>query len=159
MKPDNYDQRTQKLISSNKRATFEYAVLSKLEAGVMLSGTEVKSLRSGKCSLQDAYCAFKNKDSYELWLYNVHIAEYDHGNRENHKPKRERKLLINYRESLKFKTAVKEKGMTIIPLQMYFSGHIVKVEIAIVKPKKNYDKRESTKEREVKRELDRKYKF
>jgi SsrA-binding protein len=145
-----------KQIASNKKAYYEYEIVSKYEAGVVLQGTEVKSLRSGRCSLQDAYAVFRN---FELYIINLHINEYDHGNRENHKPKRDRKLLLHQYELLKMNNAVKEKGMTLIPLSIYFSGHLVKIEIATVRSKKKYDKREATKERETKREIDRKYKL
>lgn len=149
-------ERVIKLIASNKKAYFEYEIISKYEAGIVLQGTEVKSLRSGRCSLQDAYAVFRN---FELYILNLHINEYDHGNRENHKPKRDRKLLLHDYELNKMTNAVKDKGMTLIPLSIYFSGHLVKIEIATVRSKKKYDKREATKERETKREIDRKYKL
>jgi SsrA-binding protein len=149
-------ERVIKLIASNKKAYYEYEIISKYEAGVVLQGTEVKSLRSGRCSLQDAYAVFRN---LELYILNLHINEYDHGNRENHKPKRDRKLLLHDYEMNKMRNSVKDKGMTLIPLSIYFSGHLVKIEIATVRSKKKYDKREATKERETKREIDRKYKL
>jgi len=104
----------------------------------------------------DAYCTLRNN---ELYIINLHINEYDHGNRENHKPKRERKLLLHDYEINKIRTSTAEKGMTVVPLEVYFSGHIVKLEIATVKAKKKYDKRESNKEREHKREIERKMKY
>lgn len=149
--------RKERLIASNRRARFDYEIISTLEAGIQLQGTEVKSLRQGKASLQDAYAGFRSHDSEELYLFNMHINEYAQGNRENHKPKRERKLLVHHREAIKLRTAVNEKGLTIVPLKVYFSGHLVKVEIALVKAKKKFDKRESTKLREQDREIHRKY--
>ncbi|HRP01276.1 MAG TPA: SsrA-binding protein SmpB [Candidatus Kapabacteria bacterium] len=151
-----YKEREIKTISNNRKAFHDYTIITKFEAGIILQGTEVKSLRSGRCSLVDAYCVLRNQ---ELYLINLHINEYNHGNRENHKPKRERKLLLHEYELNKLKIATAEKGMTIVPLELYFSGHIVKVEIATVKAKKKYDKREATKEREHKREINRKMKY
>jgi SsrA-binding protein len=152
-------ERSERVIVSNRKARHDYLISSTIEAGILLQGTEVKSLRQGRASMQDAYAGFKSKNDYELWLHNLHINEYDFGNRENHKPKRDRKLLINHKEALKLKTAVMEKGMTLIPLSLYFSGHLVKVEIGIARAKKKFDKRESEKEREQKREIDKKFKF
>jgi SsrA-binding protein len=145
--------RTERLIMKNRRATHDYLITQKIECGIVLHGTEVKSLRAGKCSLQDSYAGFVDKKDFELWLYNFHINEYEFGNRENHKPKRPRKLLINHRESAKLKTLTAEKGMTLVPLRVYFSGHLVKVEIGVAKAKRNYDKRQSEKEKESKREM------
>jgi len=105
--------------------------------------------------LQEAYATFQGED---LYLVNFHIAPYEHGNRENHEPKRPRKLLIHKREAFKLKSAVAEKGVTLIPLSIYFSGHLVKVEIGLCRSKKKYDKRETTKKRETEREIQRKYK-
>lgn len=146
-----------KTIATNRRASYDYTLVSRYEAGIMLTGTEVKALRENKCSLQEAYVMFpKNGD--DLYIMSMTIPEYSLGNRENHEPTRTRKLLLHRREIKKLQDAVKEKGMTIIPLQIYFSDHLVKIEIALAKPKKNYDKRESTKTKEVERDLKRKYK-
>ncbi|MCB0703009.1 MAG: SsrA-binding protein SmpB [Candidatus Kapaibacterium sp.] len=146
-----------KIITTNRRASYDFSLVSRFEAGIMLTGTEVKALRENKCSLQEAYIGFvKNGD--ELFIMNMTIPEYSMGNRENHEPTRNRKLLLHKREIKKLKDNVKEKGMTIIPLQIYFSDHLVKLEIALAKPKKNFDKRESTKKKEVERDLKRKYK-
>ncbi len=158
MKPLELAERKQKIISTNRRARHDYSIVQSIEAGIVLQGTEVKSLRTGKCSMQDAYAGFVDKNSLELYIYNLHIDEYDFGNRENHKPKRDRKLLLNYREAKKLKTGVMEKGITLIPLSVYFSGPFVKIEIGLAKAKKKYDKREATKERETQREIQRKYK-
>ena len=149
--------RTIKQIASNRRAYHDYLIVRTVEAGIMLQGTEVKSLREGKCSMQDCYAAFKSHDSLELFLLNLHISPYSHGNRENHEPKRSRKLLVNRNESVKLKTAVSEKGVTLIPLSIYFSGPYIKVEIGLAKAKRKYDKRESVKERETEREIRKKY--
>lgn len=146
-----------KIITTNRRASYDFSLVSRFEAGIMLTGTEVKALRENKCSLQEAYIGFvKNGD--ELFIMNMTIPEYSMGNRENHEPTRNRKLLLHKREIKKLKDNVKEKGMTIIPLQIYFSDYLVKLEIALAKPKKNFDKRESTKKKEVERDLKRKYK-
>ena len=159
MKPLELAERKQKIVSTNRRARHDYSINQTIEAGIVLQGTEVKSLRTGKCSMQDAYAGFADKNSLELFIYNLHIEEYDFGNRENHKPKRDRKLLLNYREAKKLKTGVMEKGITLIPLSVYFSGPFVKIEIGLAKAKKKYDKREATKERETQREIQRKYKI
>lgn len=155
MELPEHKERLIKTISSNRKAFHEYTIVNKFETGIMLQGTEVKSLRQGRCSMVDAYCVLRDR---ELFVINLHINEYDHGNRENHKPKRERKLLLHDYELKKIKTATAEKGMTIVPLEVYFSGHLIKLEIATVKAKKKYDKREATKEREHKREIERKFK-
>lgn len=146
-----------KVITTNRRASYDYSLVSRYEAGIMLTGTEVKALRENKCSLQEAYVV-SPKNSDDLFIMSMTIPEYSLGNRENHEPTRTRKLLLHKREIKKLKDAVKEKGMTIIPLQIYFSDHLVKLEIALAKPKKNFDKRESTKKKEVERDLKRKYK-
>lgn len=156
-KNNNYDETGIKTITTNRRARYDYEIVSRYEAGIMLVGTEVKSLRENKCSLQEAYVGFiRNKDG--LYIMNMNIPEYSLGNRENHEPNRYRKLLMHTRELNKLQDAVNEKGMTIVPLSIYFSGHLVKLEIALAKPKKKFDKRESTKKKEVERDLRRKYK-
>lgn len=144
-----------RLITSNRKAKFEYEMVSTIECGIVLTGTEVKSLRNGRCSLQDSYAGFEGN---ELFVYNIHINEYEHGNRENHKPKRDRKLLANKYELNKLRNAVNEKGMTMVPLSIYFSGHLVKLELALVRAKRKYDKRETTKKRETDREIRRSFK-
>jgi SsrA-binding protein len=131
--------------------------LHSLEAGIILQGTEVKSLRQGKCSIQEAYAGFPNPDSHELFLINFHISPYEHGNIENHEPKRPRKLLVSYREANMLKSAVQEKGLTIIPLKIYFSGPFVKLEIAVVRAKHKYDKREDSKKKETEKEIRKKF--
>jgi SsrA-binding protein len=139
-----------KIISSNRKANFEYEILSRLEAGVVLTGTEVKALREGKVNLQDSYGRIKNN---EVWMINSHISEYRFGNINNHEPLRSRKLLLNKREIRKVKQQLQEKGLTLVPLKMYFKGSLVKVEIGMAKGKKLFDKRESVKKREVERNL------
>jgi SsrA-binding protein len=150
-------ERKVKLITSNRRALHDFEVIQSIEAGIMLQGTEVKSLRQGKCSLQDSYAAFPDKIKNELYIYNLHIPEYSFGNIANHKPKRPRKLLIKAREAQKLRVAVNEKGLTIIPLSIYFSGPYVKIEIALVRAKKKYDKRQDLKTKDAQIEIKRKY--
>ncbi len=139
----------EKLIASNKKALHDYFVLQKLEAGIELAGTEVKSLRDGRANLKDSYVAFK---SGEAFLVGTHISPYTHGNRENHDPERTRRLLLHRREIEKLETQVVEKGLTVVPLRLYFKGNRVKVELAVVRGKKLYDKRETEKRREADRE-------
>ncbi|MFA5512784.1 MAG: SsrA-binding protein SmpB [Candidatus Kapaibacterium sp.] len=154
MDKNQLKERQQKIIVSNRKARFEYEIIQTLECGIVLQGTEVKSLRAGKCNLQDSYASFIKG---ELYIHNLHIKEYDFGNRENHKPNRDRKLLLNIRELIKFKSLVEEKGLTLIPLSIYFSGHLVKVELALVRAKKKYDKREDVKKRDTEREIRRNF--
>jgi SsrA-binding protein len=139
-----------KIISSNRKANFEYEILDKLEAGIVLTGTEVKALREGKVNLQDSYGRIK---SDEVWLLNSHISEYKFGNINNHDPLRSRKLLLTRREIRKVKQQLQEKGLTLVPLKIYFKGSLVKVEVGIARGKKIYDKRESVKKREIERNL------
>lgn len=159
MKPESIAQRVIKNIATNRRARHDYEIVSVYEAGIVLNGTEVKSLRANQCSLQDAHCKFLNKDSLELFVYNFYINPYEHGSYSNHIPKRPKKLLLKYRELKKIKVAVIEKGIAVIPLSIYFSGHLAKIELGLCRAKKKYDKREAKKERETKREIDRKFKF
>lgn len=149
--------RKKKIIASNRKARHDFEILQTIEAGIVLQGTEVKSLRAGKCGFQDAYATFPDKNNYELYLYNFHINPYEQGNRYNHEPKRPRKLLLNKREAIKLCSAVQEKGLTLIPLSIYFSGPFVKLEIALVRAKKKYDKREALKQREATREISKKF--
>jgi SsrA-binding protein len=148
-----------KVIASNRRARHDFEIINTYEAGIVLKGTEVKSLREGRASLQDAYAGFISTADHEIYLYNAHINPYEHGNRENHEPKRMRKLLMNAREIKKIKQMIQEKGLTVIPLSLYFSGHLVKVELGVARAKRKYDKRETTKERESEREIQRKFKY
>ncbi len=139
----------EKLIASNKKAFHDYHVLEKVEAGIELTGTEVKSLRDRGANLKDSYVQFKGGQAY---LLGTHIAPYTHGNIQNHDPERTRKLLLHRREIEKLEVQVVEKGLTIVPLRLYFKGNRVKTEIAVVRGKKLYDKRETEKRREADRE-------
>ncbi len=139
----------EKLIASNRKAFHDYHVLDKMEAGIALTGTEVKSLREGAVNLKDSYITVKNGEAY---LFGAHISPYSHGNLQNHDPERTRKLLLHRREIDKLETQVTEKGLTVVPLKLYFKGGRVKAEIGVVRGKKLYDKRESEKRREADRE-------
>ena len=139
----------EKLIASNKKALHDYFVLQKFEAGLMLTGTEVKSLRDGKAQLKDAYVIFKDDEAF---LFGAHISPYSHGNLQNHEPERTRKLLLHRREIDKLRVQTTEKGLSVVPLRLYFKGSRVKAEIAVVRGKKQYDKRETEKKREADRE-------
>ena len=145
--------RKHKVIAQNKKARHDFEVISTIETGIVLTGTEVKSLRNGSCNLQDSYALFPSKNSNTLKLIGAHISPYDFGNRENHEPRRERTLLLHERELNKLKQAVQEKGYTLVPLSLYFSGPYVKVELAIVRGKKLYDKREDSKRKDIERDL------
>lgn len=139
-----------KLIASNKEARYRFQIMDTYEAGLMLTGTEVKSLRSGKAVMGDSFAYIKNGEAF---LSHLHISEYTHGNRENHEPMRERKLLLHKEEIEKMRGAIEREGMTIVPTQLYFSKGRVKIELGIAKGKKLHDKRATSKERDVKKEL------
>ncbi len=139
-------------ICRNRRATHDYEVLDRLECGIVLVGTEVKSLRAGHASLEDAYARV---DDGEVWLLGAEIPEYEYGNRMNHKPKRPRKLLLHRREIDRFAGKASEKGLTLVPLRMYFRDGKAKVELAVARGKRTHDKRESLKQAEAKRQIDR----
>lgn len=140
----------------NKRATFDYELLDTFTAGIVLTGTEIKSIRLGKASLTDTYCFFAKS---ELWVKNMHIAEYFYGSYNNHTARRDRKLLLNKKELRKLERATKETGFTIVPVRMFISEKgLAKVVIAIAKGKKQYDKRESLKAKDDKRDMDRMFK-
>lgn len=135
----------------NKKANFEYHILQTFEAGIILTGTEVKSIRAAKANINEAYCIFDK--SGELWIKNMHISEYDQGSFYNHDPRRERKLLLNRPELNKLLRRVMEKGFTIVPLRVYFSERgIIKIEIALATGKKSFDKRNSIKEKDMTRD-------
>ena len=137
----------------NKRASHEYFLLQEFTAGIQLTGTEIKSIREGKATLADSYCAFKGD---ELFVFQMHISEYTHGTYNNHEPKRDRKLLLNKREFKQLLTKVKEKGFTIIPILLFINEKgLAKLTIALAKGKHHYDKRETLKKKEVQREIDR----
>lgn len=139
-----------KIISENRKAFHNYYVEEKFEAGLVLKGTEVKSLREGKANLQDSYGLLKGG---ELYLLNCHIPPYKLGNRENHDPLRTRKLLLNRSELSKLWGKLETEGYSVIPLKLYFRKGLVKIEMALAKGKKSHDKRQATKEKEVKRAL------
>ncbi len=141
-----------KQIAYNKKASFEYEISDKYEAGIVLKGTEIKSLRSGTCSINEAYIIDQED---EIFIKGMTIPEFKHGNINNHDPKRLRKLLLHKKEITAIKKAVNEKGNTLIPVSVYFKGSLIKLSIAIGKGKKLYDKRNSIKDRENSRQLDR----
>ena len=139
-----------KVIASNRKARHDYSILDTFEAGVVLVGTEVKSLREGRASLTDA---FATVDDGEVWLRNVHIPEYVQGTWTNHTPRRTRKLLLHRKEILRLIGKSKESGLSLVPLSMYFKDGKVKVELALAKGKKSYDKRQDLAKRDAQREI------
>ncbi|MFQ5603620.1 MAG: SsrA-binding protein SmpB [bacterium] len=141
---------SEKIIATNRKARHEYQILSTLETGIVLTGTEVKSLRAGRANLKDSYANIKNG---EIFLFNAHISPYSHGNINNHDPLRPRKLLLHKNEIKKLIGKVQEKGLTLVPLKLYFKYGHVKVELALAKGKKIYDKRKDIAKRESDREL------
>lgn len=145
-----------KLVTNNKRASFEYFIIDRYEAGIQLEGTEIKSIRNKTCSISESYIQIKNQ---EMYLFNMNIPEYAYGNIFNHDPTRIRKLLMHKREILKLSMKVKKEGMTIIPTKVYFNDdNRLKVEIALAKGKHTVDKRESIKEKDQKRDILKNYK-
>ncbi len=144
-----------KVIARNKKASHEYFILETYEAGIVLVGTEIKSVRNTKVSIQDAYCEIKNQ---EMFINNMHISHYEKGNIFNHKEDRIRKLLLHKKEIIKLFSKVKLEGLTIIPLEVYIANGICKLKIGLCKGKKQFDKRNDIKEQSVKRDLDKKYK-
>ena len=152
MKPTTDRQAAHKDVTVNRRARHDYFIEESLEAGLVLSGSEVKSLRAGKAQLKESYGHIKNG---ELWLFNAHISEYGPSAQFGHDPVRSRKLLLHKREIERLIGKVKEKGLTLVPLRIYFKNGRAKLEIGLGRGKKLYDKRESIKERETRREMDR----
>jgi SsrA-binding protein len=140
----------EKPVATNREAYHNFFILETYECGVALTGTEVKSIREGRCNLKDSYCLVRNQ---EAWLFNAHISPYSHGNRENHEPTRTRKLLLHRTEIDRLSSKSQEKGLTIVPTKMYLKGGRIKVEIGLAKGKKLYDKRETERRREVDREV------
>ncbi len=157
MKTQDVLEREEKIISTNRKAKHEFEILQTFEAGIALKGTEVKSLRMGRCSIQEAYAGFKSPQDDELYIFNMHIKEYEHGGRDNHNPTRVRKLLVHKHEAIRLKTKVNEKGLTIIPLTIYFSGPFVKLEMAVARAKRKYDKREDKKKKDIDKEIRKKF--
>ncbi len=146
----------QKVSIKNRRASFDYSFIEKYIAGIVLVGTEIKAIREGKASLVDSYCFFKND---ELFIKNLNISHYTEGNVYNHEPTRERKLLLNRQELIKIKKKLTDKGITIVPTLLFTSDSgYAKLEIALAKGKKLYDKREDLKTKDLNREMNRKFK-
>lgn len=151
MKQDE-NKKGKKLIASNRKAYRDYFILEQLEAGLVLQGTEVKSLRMGRASLADSYATVSDEEAF---LHNLHIPPYEAGNRFNHDPKRTRKLLLHKRQIRRLQGLIAEKGLTVIPLSIYFSSGKAKVDLAVAKGKRAYDKREAIAKAEAQRELER----
>ncbi|HIY62803.1 MAG TPA: SsrA-binding protein SmpB [Candidatus Mediterraneibacter stercoripullorum] len=145
-----------KLIANNKKAYHDYFILEKYEAGIVLHGTEVKSLRMGKCSIKEAFIRVEDR---EMFIYGMHISPYEKGNIFNKDPLRVKKLLLHRKEIDKIFGKMKEQGITVVPLQVYFSGSLVKVEIGLAKGKKLYDKRADIAKKDQKREAQRDFKI
>ena len=145
-------KKAQTIIAQNKKARHDYFLDETYEAGVVLTGTEIKSVRAGAVNLKDSYCSFENG---EIFAVGVHISPYEQGNRFNHQPLRDKKLLMHRKEILKLQGRVQQKGFSVIPLSLYFSGSYVKMEIGLCRGKKLYDKRESDAERQADRTMER----
>lgn len=141
-----------KIIAKNKKALFDYEVLDKVEAGIVLSGTEIKAVRAGKLNIRDSFVRINNNQ--EAFIINMHIGAYDHGNVFNHEETRQRKLLLHKKEIAQLAQEVQEKSLTIVPLQAYIKDNRLKVEIALARGKKNYDKREAQKQKDADREIE-----
>ena len=141
-----------KILIDNRKARHDYHILDTYEAGIVLKGTEVKSIRAGKANLKDSYARVEKG---ELFLYNMHISPYEQGNRFNHEPKRTRRLLMHKHEINRLLGRTKEKGLSLVPLKLYFKNNKVKVELALAKGKKLHDKRRALAERDAKREMER----
>lgn len=143
--PDNI-----KIITTNRQARFRYEILETFEAGLVLAGTEVKSLRVGKCNLKEGYARVEKG---EAWLVGVHIPEYTEGNQFNHDPDRTRKLLLNKRQIRHLTVSTQQEGLTLVPLRLYFKGKVAKIELGLARGKKLYDKRETIAKRDTERRL------
>ena len=144
-----------KVVATNRKARFEYTIEDRYEAGIVLTGTEIKSIRAGAVSLGEGYATLRN---HELWLVDVHIAVYEQAGRSTHKPTRQRKLLLHRREIAKLERDTQQSGYTIVPLKMYMKGPYAKVEIGLVKGKRQYDKRRVIAERDSRRRISRELK-
>jgi SsrA-binding protein len=154
-RPEPKTRSGDRVVAKNRKARHEFHVLQTWEAGLVLQGTEVKSLRDGKANLADAYARL---DGGELWLYNMHVSPYEAGNRFNHDPLRRRKLLMHRSELRRLVGEVEQKGLTLVPLDVHFSGGIAKVDLALVRGKKLHDKRDTLRERAVARDMERGFK-
>jgi SsrA-binding protein len=141
-----------KIIASNRRARHEYTIEDTVEAGLVLTGTEVKSLRAGRATLTDGFGQISDN---EAWLYGVHIPQYTQGTWTNHEPRRTRKLLLHRKEIDRLGSSMKERGLTLVPLSLYFSGGKVKIELGLARGKRTYDKRHDLAKRDAAREVDR----
>ncbi len=144
-----------KLVANNKKAYHDYFIDDKYETGIELYGTEVKSIRMGKCSIKESFVRIENG---QVYIYGMHISPYEKGNIFNKDPLRQRKLLMHRREIDKLLSKIKEKGFTLVPLQVYFKGSLVKVEIGLARGKKLYDKRDDIAKKDAKREMERSFK-
>lgn len=140
-----------KIIAKNKRAGYDYALQDKYEAGIALQGTEVKTLRSGKCVMTESFCTVDNKN--EVWIHNMNIPHYEFGTYANHNETRKRKLLLHAEEITNIQKALATKGLSLIPTKLYFKGSLIKVEISLGKGKKLHDKREASAKRDIERKL------
>jgi SsrA-binding protein len=140
----------QRIFISNRKARHDYFIIEALEAGIVLTGTEVKSLRKGNANLQDSYAELR---SGEVWLEGMHISPYEQGNINNHEPRRKRKLLLQRKQIRKLIGGMKEKGLTLIPLSVYFKGPFAKVELALARGKKSFDKRDAIAKRDAERDI------
>lgn len=141
-----------KVIATNRKARHEYSFLDTYEAGLVLQGSEIKSIRAGRVSLQEGFVLFEDG---EAWLVNVHIAPYDPAHRQNHEPRRKRKLLLHRREIQRLQAGTQEKGFTVVPIRLYLKEGRAKVEIALAKGKRQYDKRQAIAKRDSKRQIER----
>lgn len=140
----------------NRKARFDYEVLEEIEAGIVLTGTEIKSIRDGKANIKDCYGVIRNG---EVYLLNMHISHYEQGNIFNHDETRTRKLLLHKKEIFKLNDSIQLQGLTLVPLKVYFKKNKAKILLGLCRGKKNYDKRESIKERDIKRDLQKNYKY
>ena len=134
----------------NKKVNFDYEIIDTFETGIVLTGTEIKSIRLGKCNLKDSYAIIKNN---EIFILNMHISQYEQGNRFNHEETRTRKLLMHKKEILKLRDKLEIEGFTLVPIKLYFKGNKAKLLMGLAKGKKNYDKRESIKKKDIERQM------
>jgi len=142
----------QQVVATNRKARHNFFIEDSYEAGMVLTGTEVKSLRAHKANMVDSFASLRDG---EIWLYNLHISPYSHGNISNHEPKRKRKLLLHKSEIRKLIGKTKEKGYTLVPLKVYFSGNMAKIELGLARGKKLFDKRKTIADRDAKRDMER----